>query len=80
MTTKVNINIEVGIEEIFSELNQQEQEDFIVDNINSVGDIDDVVNKCFRDTDIYKFIENNLYRVSDDALLEEAKRRGLEVL
>jgi hypothetical protein len=76
---KVDIKIDIDIDDVFSKLHWKEQEEFIKNNINTLGGLEDVVNMCFDELDVSEFIESHIDELSDEALLEEIKSRGLKI-
>ena len=48
-------------------------------HIDDLGGIGDVVEQCFDDSDIEEFVEDNIDKLTDEALIKEMKNRGLEV-
>lgn len=77
MNTKVDINIEVDIEEVYSLLDLKDRDTFLRNHLDELGGVQDIIDLCFTKNDAEEFVNNNIYYVSDDILQEEIKRRGL---
>lgn len=77
MNTKVDINIEVDIEEVYSLLYWKDQETFLRKHLDELGGVQNIMDLCFTQNDVEEFVNNNIDYVSDDILQEEIKRRGL---
>lgn len=76
MNTKVDINIEVDIEDVYSLLDWKDRDTFLRNHLDELGGVQDII-ECFTQNDAEEFVNNNIYYVSDDILQEEIKRRGL---
>lgn len=74
---KVNLNLEIDVQEAFLALSQSEKEEFLANNIDYIGGISDVAVKCFNGWEKIEFLELEIYNISNDALLAEVERRGL---
>lgn len=74
---KVDINIEVDIDDVFSELSYKDQAIFIAENLDVLGGILDVVNDNFTNKEISDLINEKIEMASDEMLIEEVKRRGI---
>lgn len=74
---KVNLNLEIDVQDAFLALTQSEKEEFLAKNIDYIGGISDVVEACFNDWETTEFLEQGIEKISDDALLSELERRGL---
>ena len=74
---KVNLNLEIDVQEAFLALSQSEKEEFLAQNIDYIGGISDVVNTCFNGWETTDFLELEIDKISNDALLAEVERRGL---
>lgn len=79
MNTKVNMSFSIDIEDVYSELSYNDQQEFILSHIDDLGDLRDVADKCFDDMDISEFLIGNIDKLTDEQLIEEIKERGLEV-
>lgn len=79
MNTTVSMSFSVDIEDVYSELRYSEQQEFIKSHIDDIGGIQDVLEECFDDWDVKEFIENNIDKLSNEALIKELKDRKLEV-
>lgn len=77
MNTKVDINIEVDIEDVYSLLDWKDRDTFLRNHLDELGGVQDIIDLCFTQNDAEEFVNNNIYYVSDDILQEEIKRRGL---
>ena len=44
---KVNLNLEIDVQEAFLALSQSEKEAFLANNIDYIGGLADVADKCF---------------------------------
>ena len=77
MNTKVDINIEVDIEDVYSLLDWKDRDTFLRNHLDELGGVQDIIDLCFTQNDAKEFVNNNIYYVSDDILQEEIKRRGL---
>nr|DAX71540.1 MAG TPA: hypothetical protein [Caudoviricetes sp.] len=77
MNTKVDINIEVDIEDVYSLLDWKDRDTFLRNHLDELGGVQDIIDLCFTQNDSEEFVNNNIYYVSDDILQEEIKRRGL---
>lgn len=44
---KVNLNLEIDVQEAFLALSQSEKEEFLANNIDYIGGLADVADKCF---------------------------------
>ena len=77
MNTKVDINIEVDIEDVYSLLDWKDRETFLRNHLDELGGVQNIIDLCFTQNDAEEFVNNNIYYVSDDILQEEIKRRGL---
>ena len=74
---KVNLNLEIDVQEAFLALSQSEKEEFLAKNIDYIGGLSDVAGACFNDWETTEFLELEIDKISDDALLAELERRGL---
>ena len=77
MNTKVDINIEVDIEDVYSLLDWKDRDTFLRNHLDELGGVQNIIDLCFTQNDAEEFVNNNIYYVSDDILQEEIKRRGL---
>ena len=77
MNTKVDINIEVDIEDVYSLLDWKDRDTFLRNHLDELGEVQDIIGLCCTQNDAEEFVNNNIYYVSDDILQEEIKRRGL---
>lgn len=71
---KVNLNLEIDVQEAFLALSQSEKEAFLANNIDYIGGLAD---KCFSGWETTDFLELEIDKISNDALLAEVERRGL---
>lgn len=76
MNTTVEVKVSIDIEDVYNELSWSDKEDFLKSHINDLGGISDVVEQCFNDSDVEEFVENNIDKVTDEALIQEVKNRG----
>ena len=74
---KVNLNLEIDVQDAFLALTQSEKEEFLANNIDYIGGISDVAYKCFNSSEITDFLEMEIDKISNEALLAEVERRGL---
>lgn len=74
---KVNLNIEIDVQEAFLALSQSEKEEFLANNIDYIGGLADVADICFKGRETTEFLELEIDKISNDALLAEVERRGL---
>lgn len=74
---KVNLNLEIDVQDAFLALTQSEKEEFLANNIDYIGGISDVVDKCFNDSETTEFLEMEIDKISNEVLLAEVERRGL---
>jgi hypothetical protein len=74
---KVNLNLEIDVQDAFLALTQSEKEEFLAKNIDYIGGISDVVGACFNDWETTDFLEQEIDKISNDVLLAEIERRGL---
>jgi hypothetical protein len=63
---KVNLNLEIDV-----------QEAFLANNIDYIGGLADVADTCFSGWEATDFLELEIDKISNDALLAEVERRGL---
>lgn len=76
MNTTVEVKVTVDIEDVYNELNWDEKEEFLKSHINDLGGISGVVEQCFNDSEVKDFVENNIDKVTCEALMQEVKNRG----
>lgn len=74
---KVNLNLEIDVQEAFLALSQSEKEAFLANNIDYIGGLSDVADTCFKGLETTEFLELEIDKISNDALLAEVERRGL---
>lgn len=74
---KVNLNLEIDVQDAFLALTQSEKEEFLANNIDYIGGISDVAYKCFNSSETTDFLEMEIDKISNEALLAEVERRGL---
>lgn len=79
MSTIVDVNVSVDVEDVFSELTYSEQQEFIKSHISYMCELEDIAEECFDKNKIVEFIENNIDKISDEILINEIKDRKLEV-
>lgn len=80
MKTKVDMGFLVDIEDVYNELSCADQEQFLVNHATDIaGELDTVAAYWFNDNEVKEFVEDNIDKISDEALIEELKQRGLEV-
>lgn len=75
---KVNLNLEIDVQDAFLALTQSEKEEFLANNIDYIGGISDVADKCFAGWETTDFLELEIDKISNEALLAEVERRGLQ--
>lgn len=77
---KTTVEVLIDIEDVYSELTYSEQQEFIKSHIDDIGGLGDVVEQCFdNDCEVKEFVETNIDKLSDEALIKELKDRKLEV-
>ncbi|WP_039868047.1 hypothetical protein [Hoylesella timonensis] len=77
---KTTVEVQIDIEDVYSELTYSEQQEFIKSHIDDIGGLGDVVELCFdNDCEVKEFVEANIDKLSDEALINEIKKRELEV-
>ena len=74
---KVNLNLEIDVQEAFLALTQSEKEKFLANNIDYIGGLGDVADTCFSGWETTDFLELEIDKISNEALLAEVERRGL---
>jgi hypothetical protein len=58
-------------------LSQSGKEEFLANNIDYIGGLSDIADKCFKGLETTEFLELGIDKISNDALLAEVERRGL---
>lgn len=79
MITNVEVKVSIDIDDIYNELHWDEKEEFLKSHIDDLGGLGDISIQCFGDEEVAEFIENNIDKLSDEALIKELKSRELEV-
>lgn len=79
MITNVEVKVSIDIEDVYNELNCADQEQFLKSHINDLGGLGDISEQCFDDEEVAEFIEINIDKLSNEALIKELKNRELEV-
>lgn len=79
MITNVEVKVSIDIDDIYNELHWDEKEEFLKSHIDDLGGLGDISIQCFNDDVIADFVENNIDKLSDEALIKELKNRELEV-
>ncbi|PNP96425.1 hypothetical protein BFS16_00640 [Hoylesella timonensis] len=80
MKTTVEIKVSVDIEDVYNELSCADQEQFLVNHATDIaGELDTVAATWFNDYEVKEFVEDNIDKLSDEALIQEVKSRALEV-
>lgn len=80
METTVEIKVSVDIEDVYNELSCADQEQFLVNHATDIaGELDTVAATWFNDCEVKEFVEDNIDKLSDEALINEIKKRGVEV-
>ena len=79
MNTKVDMTFSVDIEDVYLSMNYKDQQEFIKERLGDLGGWEDIIELCMTEDDIAEFVEANIEKLSDEALLNEIKKRGLEV-
>ena len=80
MNTTVEVKVSVDIEDVYNELNCADQEQFLVNHATDIaGELDTVAATWFNDCEVKEFVEANIDKLSDEALINEIKKRGVEV-
>lgn len=77
MNTKVDMSFSVDIEDVYSKLRYEDQQEFIKSHIDDVGGIEDVIEQCFAERDTVEFVNNYIDKATDEALIGEINNRGL---
>lgn len=76
---KVDINIEVDIDDVYNELSIDNQLTFIKEHLDDYGGILDIVEDNYCEEDIADLVNEKIDLADDDILIEEVKRRGIEL-
>lgn len=76
---KTTVEVQIDIEDVYSELTYSEQQEFIKSHIDDIGGLGDVVELCFDNDAIKEFVEANIDKLTDEVLINEIKKRELEV-
>ena len=76
---KTTVEVLIDIEDVYSELTYSEQQEFIKSHIDDLGGLGDVVEQCFDNDAIKEFVEANIDKLTDEVLINEIKKRELEV-
>lgn len=80
MKTTVEVKVSVDIEDVYNELNCADQEQFLVNHATDIaGELDTVAATWFNDCEVKEFVEDNIGKLSDESLIQEVRKRGLEV-
>lgn len=79
MSTKVDMSFQVDIEDVYSELRYKDQQEFLKSHIDDIGGFEDVMKQCFEERDAVEFVNSNIDKATDEALIGEVNDRGLEV-
>ena len=80
MNTTVEVKVSIDIEDVYNELSRGDQEQFLVNHATDIaGDLDSVAAYWFNDYEVKEFVEDNIDKLTDEALIKEMKNRGLEV-
>ncbi len=79
MITNVEVKVSIDIEDIYNELSWDEKDEFLKSHINDLGGLGDISEQCFGDEEVAEFVEANIDKLSDEALINEIKNRGVEV-
>lgn len=79
MNTKVDMSFSVDIEDVYSELRYKDQQEFLKSHIDDIGGFKDVIEQCFEERDAVEFVNSNIDKATDEALIGEVNYRGLEV-
>lgn len=78
MITNVEVKVSIDIDDIYNELHWDEKEEFLESHIDDLGGLGDISIRCFGDEEIADFVEDNIGKLSDEALIKELKNRELE--
>lgn len=76
---KTTVEVQIDIEDVYSELTYSEQQEFVKSHIDDIGGLEDVVEQCFDNDTIKEFVEANIDKLTDEVLINEIKNRGVEV-
>lgn len=76
---KVDVNVEVDIDDIYNELSRDNQLIFIKEHLDDYGGILDIVEDNYSEEDIADLVNEKIDLADDDILIEEVKRRGIEL-
>lgn len=76
---KVDINVEVDIDDVYNELSRDNQLIFIKEHLDDYGGILDIVEDNYSEEDIADLVNEKIDLADDDILIEEVKRRGIEL-
>ncbi len=80
MNTTVEVKVSVDIEDVYNELNCADQEQFLINHATDIaGELESVAAYWFNDCEIKEFVEDNIGKLSDESLIQEVRKRGLEV-
>lgn len=76
---KVDINVEIDIDDVYYELSRDNQLIFIKEHLDDYGGIVDIVEDNYSEEDIADLVNEKIDLADDDILIEEVKRRGIEL-
>lgn len=79
MNATVEVKVSIDIEDVYNELSWDEKDEFLKSHINDLGGLGDISEQCFGDEEVAEFVEANIDKLSDEALINEIKNRGAEV-
>ena len=80
MITNVEVKVSIDIEDIYNELSCGDQEEFLVNHATDIaGDLDSVAAYWFNDWEVKEWVDANIGKLSDESLIQEVRKRGLEV-
>lgn len=76
----VEIKVLVDIEDVYNELSCADKEEFLVIHATDIaGELGTIAANWFNDCEVKEFVEDNIDKLSDEALINEIKNRGVEV-
>lgn len=73
---KVNVNVNVDIQDVWREMTSTQRMNFLRWNLDDEGDISEIISTCFSSSNIEEFINKNIGLAEDEELIDELIRRG----
>jgi|GEM_PF-3351778 hypothetical protein len=76
----VEIKVSVDIEDVYNELSCADKEEFLIIHATDIaGELGTVAANWFNDYEVKEFVEANIDKLTDEVLINEIKKRELEV-